>query len=202
MTTTTHLHPGWFASFVAGDEQHKTGMLQSLVVDWLHGTPPNVDHCGALVELISHSAQSSARRALIDAVVGQGLVQALAAPSLQHNAAVRSAAFLHRHPPAVQVLLDRLLPVLSASGRPSGLLEGLERLAGLSRAARLELFPVLFEATTARLLDGRQQDFVTANAAFSDLARLRGCLETSPYQRVLTAALAPPAAADEHVVLV
>ena len=130
-------------------------------------------------------------RTLIETVVTTGLVTNLGVPSLQSAAAKATARFLEYHSPSVALVAERLAMALAAPGRPAHMLDGLDRLAMHSGAARRLLFPSLLDARINDLLDGRS-DFASAERGFGDIQRLRGMLEMSPYSTCLDAAFPAP----------
>ena len=191
----SHLAPSWLQSFTCGSEEEKHSLLTRFVDDWLHAHPPGVDHASAVVELLLLARESAARRSLIEANVSKSIIAALAEPPLQHAAASAAARLLALYPPVAPLLADRLCMALGASGRPAGLLDGLERLARLSPAARTHVFPRLLEASIENLLEGKvARDptlaFDEVKRGMGDIARLRDCLAISPYKAVLDGAFA------------
>ena len=185
-----HLAPAWLASFDGGTEAQKTALLTKLLSDWLHAVPPGVDHCSAVVELLSLAKASAARRSLIESTIVQQLTDNLAVPSLQAAAANATARWLDRYPSGVTILGERLSMVLAAPGHPPCLFDGLERVATLSQLARTSLFPAILEARIADLLDG-SKGFDEARRGFGDVHRLAPLLEVSPYAASLDVAFAP-----------
>ena len=179
--TASHLDPSWLASFTSNHDEHKRAMLHSLVNDWLHQHPPGVDHALAAMELLAHG---HARRDLLESTIAEGLVGAFAVPSLQGSAASCTARFLQLYPPGGQLLAERLKTAIQHDAR---YIEGVERLAGVSRAARLTVCPALYEAAIANLTAARP-GFLAVAQAFDNVGRLKCLLEVSPYAAELDGA--------------
>ena len=184
---TTHLDAAWLANFDSSPEDAKRQLLSRLLDDWLHGTPPNVDHCSAALELLWHAKDSAARRSLIEADITEGLVSALGVPNLSASAARAAARFAALYPSGCELLAERLAAVLAAPGASPLVLNGVERLAGLSQPARARIMPMLLDAAIAALLDGHKS-FDSVGRGFELVGKLRGCLETTPYQAALDTA--------------
>ena len=189
MLAPRHLDPSWIAAFTSGDEAAKQLMMSRLTTDWLHGYPPGVDHCSAIVELCQLAHESAARRQLIESCATDALVAALAAPTQSASAAAATSRFLDAYPPSAGLLTDALNTALATCSRSTALLDGLDRLSILSAPSRMHVFPVVLEDRITSLFNGAA-GFEEVTLGFADIGRLRAMLEVSPYKAVVDAAFA------------
>lgn len=190
------IHPEFVAAFVQADQPKKQAMIARLCDDWLaaKAAPFPVDHCAALLDLLAQA--SSARQVLIEQVVVEHLTRSLCAAETNWAAAKAAAAWMERHPSCIAPFIDATDGLLSTLPSTLRLHDGLDHLASFSPVAREHFFPSLLDKRAAAFASERPS-FASVARCHSDLAKLRGLLQSSPYSRALQAAFFPAASRSD-----